>query len=324
VLTVTLFTRDNCQRCLEVEEDLSELQEQIPHRLIKINIDRENITAYQAEVPVVEIGPYQLKAPFDRQTLQITLAAARDRNNQLDTIDHPEHRERVQRGQNMRFIDRFFYWLSNRYMLLFNAAVLVYVGLAFLAPVLQASGAYRPARVIYAVYSRLCHQLAFRSWFIYGEQPAYPREAAQVGGLKTYQEATGFDPLDLETAHKFLGNDQLGYKVALCQRDVAIYGAIFGFGLLFSLTGKRIKSLPIAAWVILGMVPIGLDGVSQIVSQLPWDIISFRESTPLLRTITGALFGFTTAWFGFPLVEESMEDTRKVMAVKHAVNSSGE
>jgi hypothetical protein len=63
-------------------------------------------------------------------------------------------------------------------------------------------------------------------------------------------------------------------------------------------------------------VPIGLDGVSQIVSQLPWDIIPVRESTPLLRTITGGLFGFATAWFGYPIVEETMADTRKIMTVK--------
>jgi len=88
------------------------------------------------------------------------------------------------------------------------------------------------------------------------------------------------------------------------------------FGIIFSITGKKIPSLPLVAWFILGIVPIGLDGVSQIISQLPWDIIPLRESTPLLRSITGGLFGFTTAWFGYPIVEESMADTRKVMAVK--------
>ena len=74
--------------------------------------------------------------------------------------------------------------------------------------------------------------------------------------------------------------------------------------------------MPIAVWFLLGLVPIGLDGVSQLVSQLPWDIIPIRESTPLLRTITGGLFGFSTAWFGYPIVEESMADTRKLLTVK--------
>jgi uncharacterized membrane protein len=64
------------------------------------------------------------------------------------------------------------------------------------------------------------------------------------------------------------------------------------------------------------MLPVGLDGVSQIISQLPWGILPVRESTPLLRTITGALFGFSTAWFGYPVVEQAMAETRKVLAVK--------
>ena len=146
--------------------------------------------------------------------------------------------------------------------------------------------------------------------------PVYPREIADLTGLETYSEATGNDPYDLDAAVKFRGNEKTGFKVAFCQRDIAIYSAILLFGLVFSLANRKIPSLPLPAWFILGILPIGLDGVSQIVSQLPWDIIPLRESTPLLRTITGGLFGFTTAWFGYPIVEEAMADTRKIMAVK--------
>jgi hypothetical protein len=32
--------------------------------------------------------------------------------------------------------------------------------------------------------------------------------------------------------------------------------------------------------------------------------------------LTGALFGFTTAWFGYPLVEVTMAETRQIMANK--------
>ncbi len=322
MLTVTLYTKEGCPLCLEAEQTLRALAEEIPHRLVLIDIEEEEIPTYQDQIPLLEIGPYQVKAPFTKQTLKITLAAARDRLDQLNDMDTPEHRKRVEKGKQISMTDRLFRVLSKRYMAVFNIAVLLYVGLAFLAPVLQHNGNTAPARIIYTVYSRLCHQLAFRSWFLYGDQLAYPREVAGVAGLQTYQEATGNDPLDLRTAQKFLGNDRVGYKTALCQRDVAIYGGILAFGLLFTVTGKRIRSLPIAAWVILGMVPIGLDGVSQILSQLPWDLIPFRESTPLLRTITGGLFGFSTAWFGYPLVEESMADTRKVLAVKQAVGQA--
>jgi hypothetical protein len=35
--------------------------------------------------------------------------------------------------------------------------------------------------------------------------------------------------------------------------------------------------------------------------------------------MTGFLFGITTAWFMFPLIEESMADTRRLLAKKFAV-----
>ena len=316
MLTVTLYTRDGCKLCQKAEDNLKSLQEDYPHRLVIIDIEKENLPEFIEKIPVLEIGPYQIKAPFDKRNLIVTLGAAQDRLIQLEKADLVSHRKKVERGKKISFGDRLFHWLSNRYMFVFNAFVLLYLGLAVLAPVLQANGYSSPAKVIYVVYGRLCHQLAFRSWFIFGEQNAYPRDIANVDLPMTFEEATGIPSDDIDAAHQFVGNEIIGYKIALCQRDMAIYGAILAFGIIFSLTGKRIPSLPIWGWFILGIIPIGLDGVSQIISQLPWDIIPARESTPLLRTITGGLFGFATAWFGYPIVEETMADTRKLLTVK--------
>jgi uncharacterized membrane protein len=108
----------------------------------------------------------------------------------------------------------------------------------------------------------------------------------------------------------------MGYKIALCQRDIAIYGGILLFGLLFSVTGMRLKSIPWYLWLALAIVPIGLDGLSQLLSQPPLGFFPFRESTPFLRVLTGFLFGFFTAWFGYPMVEETMRDTRQLMEDK--------
>lgn len=316
MLTVTLYTRDGCASCLKAEEELNSLKEEFPHRLVLIDIEKENISEFVENIPVLEVGPYQIKAPFDEKTIKMTLGAAQDRMVQLDKMNLESHQKRVKRGKKVSFGDKLFHWLSYRYMFVFNGFVLLYLGLAFLAPVLQANSYPGPAKVIYVVYSKLCHQLAYRSWFISGAQYAYPREVARVENLMTFEEVTGIQPYDINAATKFVGNEFTGYKLALCQRDIAIYGAILAFGLIFSLTGRKIPSLSIAAWFILGIVPIGLDGISQIISQLPWDIIPVRESTPLLRTITGGLFGFATAWFGYPIVEETMADTRKIMTVK--------
>jgi uncharacterized membrane protein len=69
------------------------------------------------------------------------------------------------------------------------------------------------------------------------------------------------------------------------------------------------------------MIPMGIDGVSQLPSLITTNIawLPIRESTPLLRTITGLLFGMTTAWFGFPLIEETMRDSRKALNKKFSM-----
>jgi uncharacterized membrane protein len=125
-------------------------------------------------------------------------------------------------------------------------------------------------------------------------------------------------------ARSFLGNEQVGYKIAVCQRDVAIYIAIIVFGLLFAITGRRLKPLHWIAWLLIGIVPIGLDGFSQLFSQLNLSFLNldinaifpYRESTPFLRVLTGALFGFATAWFGLPYMETSMRETREILVRK--------
>jgi uncharacterized membrane protein len=259
----------------------------------------------------------------------MTLGAASDRERYFEEIGDKTYAERVKRSKAISKGDRFSVWFSRHYMLVFNLFVLLYVGLPILAPVLMKVGAEKPAVVIYKVYGGLCHQLSYRSWFLFGEQPFYPRELAEVDGYLTFNDATGLDEQGLVDARNFLGNDHIGYKIALCQRDVAIYGAILFFGILFVATGRKIKPLPFLVWILVGIAPIGFDGVSQILGQLVADpgfaflqpILGFlpnRESTPFLRTLTGFLFGFSTAWFGYPLVEEAMRETRSLLAAKFA------
>jgi uncharacterized membrane protein len=98
---------------------------------------------------------------------------------------------------------------------------------------------------------------------------------------------------------------------------VAIYGSILLFGLLYSLSGRRLPSLPWYLWILIGIVPIAVDGLSQLLSQPPFNFFPYRESTPSFRVLTGALFGFATAWFGYPIVEQTMQETRQLMANKH-------
>jgi len=303
---------------------LESLQPEIPHKLVEIDIESDPIllNKYLAEIPVVEVGPYRKIAPFTRQELLVTLRAAHDRHDSLERIGAEDYQKRVRRGQTITGADRFSMWLSRHYLFLLNFIIFIYVGLPFLAPTLMKAGLEVPARVIYSVYSPLCHQLGFRSFFLFGEQPVYPRELARVDGLQTFTEVTGLDEFDLWTARTFLGDESLGYKVALCERDVAIYLSMVLFGLIYAITGRRLPKLHWLLWIVIGIGPVGLDGFSQLFSQtIPAinDFLPMRESTVYLRVITGALFGFMTAWFGYPYIEDSMRETREVLVKKFAI-----
>ena len=327
MLTVTLYLRQECHLCEQAKEDLASLQEQYPHRLVEVDIDSDPALqrAYLVEVPVVEVGPYRLKAPFDRRKLTMTLGAASDRRGQLEEIGDEAYMSRVKRGQEISGADKVMFWISRHYLAILNLIMLLYVGLPVLAPVLMKSGATIPARVIYTIYSPLCHQLGFRSFFLYGEQAYYPLKEAGMAVID-FETATGIqqlrNPNDYSRlqARRYVGDETVGYKVALCERDVAIYASILFFGLLFGLTGRRFPQLHWALWILLGLGPVGLDGFSQLFSQFNWQaltsILPYRESTPFLRVLTGSMFGFFTAWFAYPNIEESMQETRQFFVKK--------
>jgi uncharacterized membrane protein len=231
------------------------------------------------------------------------------------------------------FIDKLIYRIARHWLAVFNIGVGIYVLLPMLvAPTLMQIGATGPANAIYTLYGPMCHQMASRSFFLYGEQYAYPRELAgtELNPIEAYMPdipefATASpDPAQWTTfllpARIFVGNAEMGYKMALCERDIAIYGAIFIFGLLYALLRTRInfKPLPVWAFLLVGMGPIALDGFSQLFSQYGTaaEALSFfntvfplRESTPLFRSLTGFLFGFCLAWMAYPRVEQGMNAT---------------
>ncbi len=324
MVTVTLYRKTECDECEDVTRLLNELQVSHPHQLAVVNVDElEDINIEQKRVafPYVKVGPYVLHAPFRKTDLQIALGASMDRVKHLEAVGDEGYKRRITRGHTISKTDRFSYWLSKNFMLLVNLVLFIYAGLPFLAPVLMKANLVAPARVIYAIYSPLCHQLGYRSWFMFGEQLYYPRNLAGIDGVKSFEEETGIHADEVFKARDYLGDDKVGYKVALCERDTAIYASMLLFGIIFSLTGKKIKAIPWYVWLSIGLVPIGLDGFSQLPSLangLPtW--VPLRESTPLLRVVTGTLFGGTTAAYLFPMLEELMRETRNLLGSKMVI-----
>ena len=309
-----------------VKEDLASLQEEYPHELHIIDIDREEILAeeFEDKAPVLDVGVFRLLESFDKDDMRYAFEKAVERLEEAITKGNDVTIRRITQPLEMSKSDSFSHWFSTHYMVVLNLFTFFYLFFAFLAPVFMKLGLQTAGKAIYKIYSPLCHQLAYRSFFLFGEQPYYPRELAGVDGVITYGEATGFNEYDVTTARDFLGNEAMGYKLALCERDIAIYGAILLFGVLFTLTGKKIPPLPWYLWILLGIGPIGLDGFSQLLSQSGLEIFAWlplRESTPFLRALTGGLFGLATAWFGYPYLEESVLENRHEMKLKSAIVS---
>ena len=122
--------------------------------------------------------------------------------------------------------------------------IAVYSGLPLLAPILMRLGYTWPAEIIYTLYGPHCHQLPPRSFFLFGPQPTY--------SLKTLQELLGSEMLaDDSLARAFIGNATLGYKMAFCQRDTAMYGSMLLAGMLFGMVRRRLRSLPFVLYLVL-------------------------------------------------------------------------
>lgn len=240
--------------------------------------------------------------------------------------------------------------LARNWVKLVAAIVGLYALLPVFTPVIMKAGLTGPGRVLYTLYSPFCHQFAFRSLFLFGEQPAYPRaitgtserpfEAYIIDDpqflesynywYRTFNDGETPPPPRLEdltlrftpwfqfAARDFIGNDQMGYKMTLCARDTAIYIALFVGTLIYLHPGvrKRLRPVPIWLYVFLGLGPIGIDGFSQLLSYPPFNLWPPRETLPIFRIVTGALFGLMNAWLALPYLEQSFRTTREQIEAK--------
>jgi len=197
-------------------------------------------------------------------------------------------------------------WVARHWLFLFNLAWGMYVGIPFLAPILMQLGLTAPANAIYGVYSIFCHQLPDHSFFLFGHDHAPLEPVLVQGGMA--------EGLNLLVMRRFVGNEWLGYKVALCQRDVAIYGSVLLAGLIYGVVRKRRTVHPLSLKVYaLFLIPIAIDGLSQ--------MVGLRESNWVLRTITGMIFGFGSVWLAYPYVEDAMESVIETETIRMAQTS---
>jgi uncharacterized membrane protein len=298
-IQLILYIRENDPASREARDWSQALQADMPHEVELRDIDGNPawLEAAGEKIPLAEVDGRRLPVPLTRADLASALAVSRAIG------DYRREKSSPKRGKPATGrADRIAQWSSRHWLTIFNGFVAFYLGLAVLAPVLMKVGADQPASVIYTVYSYTCHELGFRSFYLFGDRAYIPRDV--------FQEVTGVDPNDIWASRVYRGDERIGYKIALCERDVAIYGSLLLAGIGFHFVRRKLKPLHWILWIVIGILPMGIDGGTQLLSYIPFIHFPFRESTVVLRVITGALFGITSIWFAYPYVEISMKEGR--------------
>jgi uncharacterized membrane protein len=224
---------------------------------------------------------------------------------------------------------KIFSELSRRWLLYINLLWGILIGLPWLAPVLMKAGVTRLAKGIYTFYSTVCHQLANRSFFLFGPRFTYSYTdlLPYAAGANTYQGLRAF-----------IGTPELGYKVAWSDRMVSLYGGIFLGGILYALLRRWLRS-PRWALLLLMIVPIIVDGGTHMISD--WSGIgqgfrydnawlayltgnafpaSFYSGTGLgsfnswMRLITGLLAGLGVAWLLYPPLDSAFRGQKQTQS----------
>ncbi len=201
-------------------------------------------------------------------------------------------------------VDRFALFLARHWLALVILILGLVAGLPVLAPILTYYGFASPAQWIYLIYGFTCHQLAYRSFFFFGAQPSYTVDQLQATLGSSAPASDVFFWRDVR------GNTELGYKMAWCERDAAIYFAMLAAFILFGIIRQYAKPLD-ARIYLLFVVPMAIDGTWQLLTS-PVTLAPFlpvHESSALLRVLTGALFGAGTVWLIFPHVDQAMRET---------------
>lgn len=176
-------------------------------------------------------------------------------------------------------------WLSKHWLLLVNISIGSLIVLPVLAPILMHLGLTGIGNLIYTLFKPACHQLPQRSFFLFGPQPVYTE--SQLSAM-----------ISSAVTRRYVGSPDLGFKIAVCERDVAIYGSMLLTGLLFGFY-RRIKTLPLKVFGLL-VLPMLVDGFGQ--------LLGFWSSTWQSRVITGGLFGIACIWLAYPYLQQGMQE----------------
>jgi len=177
---------------------------------------------------------------------------------------------------NQSIFQRFSLHWFQLFLILYG----IWVFLPYLAPVFMHIGWTGGGRTIYLIYSLFCHQLPERSFFWFGEKTMY-----SLSEIQTVWQDT-INPLVLR---QFIGNQEMGWKVAWSDRMVSFYTSIWFFAILWYPLRHRIKPLSLWGFGLL-LLPIVIDGTSHMLSDIAGIGLGFRDTNTWLATLTNNSF----------------------------------
>lgn len=169
-----------------------------------------------------------------------------------------------------------FEWISRHWFETFLIVYGIWVWLPFLAPVFMNLGWNDAGKAIYFIYSFFCHQLPERSLFFFGEKTMYPLYEIQAAWQNT------IDPLILR---KFIGNPEMGWKVAWSDRMISFYAGVWVLAVLWYPFRRKVRPLSWWGFALL-LLPMILDGGTHAISDLAGIGQGFRDSNLWLATLT--------------------------------------
>ena len=214
-------------------------------------------------------------------------------------------------------------WMTQHWLLLFLLLYGIFNLLPFAAPVLMKLGWTTLGNIVYDAYSFLCHQMAQRSFFLFGDKLMYNADQLPLA-------LTGSAGQDTALLRHFRGNETFGWKVAWSDRMVSLYTGVWFAVLVYWILARRRVIAPASPWVALALaLPMVLDGGTHMISDQVGGLTGgFRYTNNWLATLTGhalpasfyagdalgsfnswmrllsgALFAAGVVWFCFPYLD---------------------
>lgn len=213
----------------------------------------------------------------------------------------------------------------------------VYNILPFAAPVAMRLGWTGVGTALYDLYATQCHQMAQRSFFLFGEQLMY-----SLDDLPVEVSNTGFK--DTIALRRYRGDETYGWKVAWSDRMVYMYGTIWATSIVYWCVSRRraVRLLPL--WtMLLFILPMAVDGTTHLLSDVSGLSAGFRYNNAWLasltgnafpstfyagdalgsfnsyaRLISGIMFGVGVVWVLFPRVDQEARRTVSILDMKLA------